>query len=106
MNTTITLGDAGLIIIGIGLIILIFYCINLVRNLIPTIKILNKILEDTQEIVGVAAESVEEAHKILEDVTESVSTISSMMKGNQSVIQALTSLINALASLKGLLKRK
>ncbi len=46
MNTTITLGDAGLIIIGIGLVILIFYCIQLVKNLIPAVKIVNRIMEE------------------------------------------------------------
>ncbi len=105
MDTTITLGDAGLILMGIALVILLFYCIALVKNLIPAVKTLNKILEDTQIITGVVAESTESAQKMLADVSESVGTVTKAIKGNQNVIQALTSLVNALTALKNLLKK-
>lgn len=105
MNTTITLGDAGLILIGIGVLILLFYCIQLVRNLIPTVKTLNKILEDANEISGVAVESTHEVKRIVGDVTTSVGTMADIIKGNQNVIAAFTSIINALGSLKNLLRK-
>lgn len=102
MNTTITIGDAGLILIGLAILVLIIYCINFVRNLIPTIKSLNKILEDTQIITGIAAENAQGVQKIISDVSNSVGSVSDIIKGNQSVVAALTSLINAVGSLKNL----
>lgn len=105
MNTTITLGDAGLILIGIGILILIFYCICFVRSLIPAVKTMTKILEDANVISGIAAESTQDVQKVIGDVTESVGNISEILKGNQSIVAALTSIVNALASLKNLLKK-
>ncbi len=105
MDTTITLGDAGLIFIGLAVLVLLIYCIVFVKNLIPTIKNVNKILEDAQVISGIAAENAKEVDKILGDVSSSVSSISDIIKGNQSVVAALTSLINAVGSLKNLLQR-
>lgn len=105
MNTTITLGDAGIILIGLAVFVLLVYCIQFVRNLIPTVRNVNKILEDAQVISGIAAENAKEVDKIIGDVSTSVDSISNIIKGNQSVIAALTSLINALGSLKNLLVR-
>ena len=104
MNTTITLGEAGIILIGLAVLVLIIYCIIFVRNLIPTIKNMNKILEDAQVISGIAADNAKEVDKIISEVSTSVGSISDVIKGNQSVIAALTSLVNAIGSLKNLLQ--
>ncbi len=106
MNTTITLGDAGLILIGLAVIVLLVYSIVFVRNLIPAVKNINKILEDTQVITGIAAENAKELDKVIGDISSSVGSISDIIKGNQSVVAALTSLINAAGSLKNLLQRE
>lgn len=106
MDTTITLGDAGLILIGLAVLVLLVYCIAFVRNLIPAVKNMNKILEDTQVITGIAAENAKEVDKIIGDLSSSVGSISDIIKGNQSVVAALTSLVNAIGSLKNLLQKK
>lgn len=106
MNTTITLGDAGLILIGLAVLILIIYCIAFVKNLIPAIKNMNKILEDTQVISGIAADNAKEVNKIIGDLSSSVGSISDIIKGNQSVVAALTSLVNAIGSLRNLLQKE
>ena len=106
MDTTITLGDAGLILIGLAVLTLLIYCIVFVKNLIPAVKNMNKILEDTQVITGIAAERSKDVDKIIGDVSTSVGSISDIIKGNQSVVAALTSLGNAVGSLKNLLDRK
>ncbi|MBR0600450.1 hypothetical protein [Sinanaerobacter chloroacetimidivorans] len=106
MNTTITLGDAGLLLIGLALLVLIIYCILFVRSLIPTIKNMNRILEDAQVISSIAAENAQGVNKIIGDVSSSVGSISDIIKGNQSVVAALTSLVNAIGSLKNLLNRE
>ena len=105
MDTTITLGDAGLILIGLAVLVLLLYCIIFVKNLIPAVKNMNKILEDAQVISGIAADNAKELDKIVGDVSSSVSSLSDVIKGNQSVIAALTSLVNAIGSLKNLLQK-
>lgn len=106
MDTTITLGDAGLILIGLAVLILLIYCIAFVKNLIPAVKNMNKILEDTQVITGIAADKSKEADKLISDLSSSIGSISDIIKGNQSVVAALTSLVNAIGSLKNLLQKK
>ncbi|MPN54411.1 hypothetical protein SDC9_202081 [bioreactor metagenome] len=106
MDTTITIGDAGSILIGLALLVLIAYCIVFVKNLIPVIKNVNKILEDSRVVSGIAAEKAKDVDKIIGDVSSSVRSISDTIKGNQSVISALTSLINAIGSLKNLVQGK
>ncbi|WP_324822573.1 hypothetical protein [Sinanaerobacter sp. ZZT-01] len=103
MNTTITLGDAGMILIGLGIILLLFYCILFVKNLIPSAKSLAKILQDIEVASGVAAEGAEEAKKMVSDVSTSISMVTDILKNNQSTVSAVTNLTNALASLKNLL---
>jgi uncharacterized protein YoxC len=106
MDTTISLGDAGLILIGLAVLVLLIYCIIFVKNLIPAVKNMSKILEDTQVISGIAANNAKEVDKIIVDLSSSVGSISDIIKGNQSVVSALTSLINAIGSLKNLLQRE
>ena len=105
MEITISLKEAGLIIIGVGLIVLIGYCVSLMRNLIVTVKNTNKILEDAQVISGIAAEKSKEIDKIIGDASFTVGKVSDAVKGNQNLISALTSVVNASASLKNLIKK-
>lgn len=105
MDTTITLGDAGLILIGLAILVLLLYCILFVKNLIPVVKNMNKILEDTQVVSSITADKAKELDKIVSDLSSSVGSISDIIKGNQSVVAALTSLINAIGSLKNLLQK-
>jgi len=105
MNTTITLGEAGTILIGLALLVLLIYCIIFVKNLIPAVKNMNKILEDAQVISGIAADNAKDIDNIIDEMSSSVSSISDVIKGNQSVIAALTSLVNAIGSLKNLLQK-
>lgn len=106
MDSTITLGDAGLIIIGLSLIIFIFYCISLVKNLIPATKTLNRILEDTERITAAAANGVEEAQKAVSDVSQSVAAITSSIKGREGFFQGVLSLFHSLSTLIGFIYKK
>ncbi len=105
MNTTITLGDAGLLLIGLAIFVLLIYCIIFVKNMIQAVKNINIILGDTQVISGIAADNAKEVDKIIGEVSSSVNSISDIIKGNQSVVAALTSLVNAIGSLKNLLQK-
>lgn len=105
MDATIRLGDAGLILIGLAVLVLLIYCISLVRNIIPVVKNMNKILEDSRVISGIAAENAKEVDKVIHDLSYSVGNITDAIKGNQSVVAAVTSLVNAISSLKNLIQK-
>ena len=105
MEITISLKDAGLLIIGVGLILLIGYCVAFMRGLVITVKNTNKILEDAQVISNIAAEKSKEIDRMVDDVTSSVGKFSEAVKGNQNIVSALTSVVNATASLRNLIKK-
>ena len=102
MDMTITLGDAFLLLIGIGAILLVFYAVIFVKNLIPSVKSLANMMADVEVITSIAKDSTEEAQKLVGDVSSSVSTIAGLIKGNQSSVSAATNLVNATAALKNL----
>lgn len=105
MEMTLTLKDAGLMLIGAGLFLLICYGISLMRNLIVTVRHTNKILEDAQIITKLAADRSKDVDKMIDDFATSASSISKNIKGNQSTIAALTSIVNSIASFKKLIKK-
>lgn len=102
MNTTITLGEAGLLLLGAAFLVLIIYTIVLVKHLVGTVKATNQVMADVQIITGIAAEGSQEAVKVIADLSQSVGTVSNLFKANQSTISALTNLINSLAALRNL----
>ncbi|MDD4564508.1 MAG: hypothetical protein PHE79_03415 [Eubacteriales bacterium] len=106
MDMTINLGDAGLILIGLAVLVLLIYLIAAVKNLIPVFRNLNKILEDANVISGIAADNAKELDKIVGDVSSSVSDIAGSIKGNQNVVAAILSLIKALGSLSSLMQKE
>ncbi|MDR1136371.1 MAG: hypothetical protein LBL49_09390 [Clostridiales Family XIII bacterium] len=102
MDTAITLKDIGMIILGVGLILLVYYVIHLLRTLILTAKSVNRILADAETISEVAARRARETDEIISDVSEAISSVSDIIKGQQSTVGAFATLINALGSLKNI----
>ena len=106
MEITLSLKDTGLILIGIGLIVLLIYCSVLVKNLVYTIKLTNKILEDSKVITSIASDRAKEIDSIVGDVSISFGSITEAIKGNQSAIKAVSSIVNAAGAFKSLNKKK
>jgi ABC-type transporter Mla subunit MlaD len=104
MDAAITMREAGLIVLGIGLIILVFYGAYLIKNLAATVKSVNKILADAEVISEIAAKRSKDVDKLIGDATESMGSLADIIKGNQSTVAALTSIINAFGSLKNLIR--
>lgn len=103
MNTTITLGDALLLLIGVCAIILLIYVIRVVRACIPAVKSLTKILDDTQKVTGVVSEATTGVEEIVGSLTESTSDMAEFIKDNQSTVKAMVSFVNAVVAIKKLL---
>lgn len=106
MEITLSLKDMGIILIGIGLIVLIVYGIILIKNLTVSVKLTNKILEDSQSISSIAAERTKEVNSIIGDLGISLGSVSQAIKGNQSTVKAVTSIVNSLGALKSLFGHK
>lgn len=106
MDITLSLKDMGLLLMGAGLIVLLIYGIILVKNLIESVKLTNKILADSQAVSAIVSERAKEIDSIVGDVAVSVGSISGAIKGNQSTVKAITSIVNSLGALKSLFDNK
>lgn len=102
MNTTITIGDALLILVGVCAAVLLIYLIRAVRHLIPALKALSKILEDTQVVTGMISHASKGVEDTVMSISESSADMAEFIKENQSSFKALVSLVNALVAIKKL----
>ena len=102
MSTTITIGDALLILIGVCAVILLFHLIRAARHLVPAMKALSKILEDAQSVTGMVSDASKEVEGIITSVSESSADMADFIKENQSSFKAVVSLINAFVAIKKL----
>lgn len=105
MEVVLTLKDLGFILIVTCVVVLLIYCINLVRNLVTTIKHTNKILADTQVITEIAAERTKEVNDSVGELATAVTGIADAIKGNQSIAAAGSSLVNSVTSLKNIIAK-
>ncbi len=102
MNTSITIGDGLLILIGLCAVILLIYLIRVVRALLPSLQSLSKIMDDTSSMTDVASKAVVGAEDAITSLTESTDDMAQFISENQSAVKALVSLINAASALKKL----
>ena len=102
MNNMITLGDAILLLIGVCVILLLFYMIRAVRALVPGFRSLSKILEDTQNVTGMVSDAAIGVEDAVTSLSESTGEMAEFIAENQSSVKALVSLINAIVSIRKL----
>lgn len=102
MNTTITIGDGLLILIGLCVVVLLVYLVRVVRAMLPALKSLTKILDDTAAMTDVASKAVTGAEDAIVSLTDSTGDMAQFISENQSAVKAIVSLVNALAALKKL----
>lgn len=96
MNITLTLGETCMLLISIALFILLLYCINLIRHLIPSIKRLVKVMENVETITDSAAKSTTSAEAIVGDVMDVTSSLVTSVKGPVGIVGQATSLAGAI----------
>lgn len=106
MEITLSLKDMGMLLIGIGLIVLLMYFIILVKNMIYSIKLTNKILEDSKVITSIAAERAKEIDSVVGDVSVTIGNLTDSIKGNQSTIKALSTIVNTVGAIKSLFNKE
>jgi Na+-transporting methylmalonyl-CoA/oxaloacetate decarboxylase gamma subunit len=106
MSVTIDLKVLGWGLVILCLVILIIFCIVLVKNLMVTVKRTNQSLEDTEIITDIASERTKQLNSAVGDVADSVKGLAEVVKGNQSFVGAVSTLVKGIASLKNLIHRK
>lgn len=106
MDTTLTLGQACMLVIVFLLIILLLYLISLFKNLIPSVKSLAKIMKDVEVITKAAARSTEKAEVIVSDVTDITSSVISSFKAQASLIGQASSIATAVKLIVDLISAK
>ena len=106
MDTTITLGEGILLILGVCAIILLIHLIRVVCALIPTLKSVQKITEDTSVLTGMVSKAAEEAEGAVTSLTETTGDMAEFIANNRSTVKAMVSLINALIAIKQLFSGK
>ena len=105
MNTPITLGDAILLVLGICAIILLIYIIRAVKALIPSLKAIQNILNDTQQITGLISNAAIGVEDTIAAVSETSEDLADLIRNNQKSFVAIVNLINAVAALKKLFSK-
>ena len=102
MNNMITIGDALLLLLGLCGVVLLIYLIRVVRALLPLLKSLTKVVDDTSSMTDVASKAVVGAEDAIVSLTESTDDMAQFISENQSAVKALVSLVNAVSALKKL----
>ena len=82
----------------IALIVLLIILAVVAKNLITTVKELNRVLEDTTVVTNVLQERTTEVNGIVGDLGAAVDDVTKAMQGNQSLVGALTNVGKAVAS--------
>ncbi len=88
----------------VAAVVLVCYFIVVAKNLVTTIKNLNKILEDASVVSGVAAEKSLEVNDMIDNIQSAVADVSSAVKGDASTFGAVANITKTLASLKNLFR--
>ena len=103
MDITLTLGQTCMLLISIALFILLLYCINLVRHLIPSIKTLVNVMKNVETITDSAAKSPTSAEAIVDDVMDVTSSLVSSVKGPVGLVGQATSVVSAIQIIMSLI---
>ena len=103
MDITLTLGQTCMLLISIALFILLLYCINLVRHLIPSIKTLVNVMKNVETITDSAAKSTTSAEAIVDAVMDVTSSLVSSVKGPVGLVGQATSVVSAIQIIMSLI---
>ena len=106
MDTTLTLGQACLLVIVFLLIILLLYLISLFKNLIPSVKSLARVMKDVEVITGSAARSTEMAEVVVSDVTDLTTSVVNSFKTQATLIGQASSIATTIKLIIDLISSK
>lgn len=106
MTITLSLIDALLAVLILLAIVLLYQLIVFVAKLIPSVRSMAKIMEDTAHVTGAARTGAEDVQRLVSDLGGSFSDVVGTIHRNKSTLSAITNLTNALTNLANLAKSK
>lgn len=95
---TIDLKYTLICLVLIALFVLLIILSKLALNLISTLKNVDKILEDTSVVSGVASDKASQVDGIVGDLSSAIGDITGAMRGNQNLVGAITNMVKAISS--------
>ena len=101
---TIDIKTALIYLLLVAAVVLVCYLVVIAKNLVTTIKNLNRILEDASVVSGVAAEKSLEVNDMIGNVQMAIADVSNAVKGDASTFGAVANVAKTAASLKHLFK--
>lgn len=101
---TIEVKTALLYVLLVAAIVLVGYLALVVKNLVTTIKEVNKILGDVSVVSGVAADKAVQLDGLVGDVQAAVADLSQAVVGEQSTVGAVSNLAKSVSSLVSICK--
>ena len=102
---TIDLKTLGFIVLGIALLILLIYLILLVRKAIDTLKRADVVLDDCQDVTGVASTRVIQLDGAVDDLSDSITGVADAFRGGQEKGKSLGTVLNAAGAIKDILTK-
>ena len=91
---TIDLKYTLICLVLIALFVLLIILAKLALNLISTLKNVDKILEDTSVVSGVASDKASQ----VDGIVGAIGDITGAMRGNQNLVGAITNMVKAISS--------
>jgi len=99
MDISLTIGETCILVLAIALFILILYCIFFIKNLIPSVKILQRILENTETITSNVAKGTVSVENVVEDVADISSSVLSSVKSRTTLLGQISSISSAVKTI-------
>ena len=95
---TIDVKDLLICLVLIALVVLLVILCVVAKNLITTVKELNRVLEDATVVSNVAQERTVQFNGIVDDFGIAVGDVTKAMQGNESLVSALANMGRAVGS--------
>ena len=106
MNTTITIKEMIVILLGGAGFALIISLVVLTANLIKTVKRANVIMADAEKVTKIVSKRSEEVDGVLDDVFKSVKAVAKNLKGEVNLLKIGSSIVGLVTAITGVVKAK
>lgn len=101
---TMSIKEIGIALLVVAVLILMFYLICVVKNLVVTVKKTNEILEDVATITDIAEKQTVELGDTVGDIAGAVGVIAKTIKGEETLVKQLSAIAVAITSVVSMIK--
>ena len=105
MTFTITLTELLVAVLIVAAIVVLIKLAQVLSALIPTLKSLQNITADAEDLTSFAKEKAEGLDEVLDDAKVGVASMAKAIKGEQNIIMSVGNIANAATSIMGVMKK-